>query len=178
MTPVVADPTPQQQQQQQPSSESNTNNMACNIRPAEPREIGATVIASYPGSGAKLSWKTIRALTGIMTSDDYDHNGLASKNAAVAIKTHFLALGDENGLPTTIAYVPRAILLLRNPSTPSPACTTLNTSRCTTCPIIPPEPPSRNGSRGATSASIPNSTTGRPTSCTGWIDTRRWPGPS
>lgn len=113
MTPVVADPTPPQQQQ--PSPESSTNNMACNIRPAEPREIGATVIASYPGSGAKLSWKTIRALTGIMTSDDYDHNGLASKNAAVAIKTHFPALGDENGLPAIIAYVPRAILLLRNP---------------------------------------------------------------
>ena len=113
MTPVVADPTPPQQQQLSP--ESSTNNMACNIRPAEPREIGATVIASYPGRGAKLSWKTIRALTGIMTSDDYDHNGLASKNAAVAIKTHFPALGDENGLPTIIAYVPRAILLLRNP---------------------------------------------------------------
>ena len=113
MTPVVADPTPPQQQQSSP--ESSTSNMACNIRPAEPREIGATVIASYPGSGAKLSWKTIRALTGIMTSDDYDHNGLASKNAAVAIKTHFPALGDENGLPTIIAYVPRAILLLRNP---------------------------------------------------------------
>lgn len=109
MTPVVADPAPQQQ------PDSNNNNMACNIRPPEPREIGSTVIASYPGSGAKLSWKTIRALTGIMTSDDYDHNGLASKNAAVAIKTHYPALGDENGLPTVIAYVPRAILLLRNP---------------------------------------------------------------
>jgi len=111
MTPVVADPT-----SHQPDANNNiNNNMACNIRPPEPREIGATVIASYPGSGAKLSWKIIRALTGIMTSDDYDHNGLASKNAAVAIKTHYPALGGENGLPSTIAYIPRAILLLRNP---------------------------------------------------------------
>jgi len=91
------------------------NNMACNIRPPEPREIGATVIASYPGSGAKLSWKTIQALTGIKTSTTGDENGLISKNATVAIKTHYPALGGKHDPPSTIAHVPRAILLLRNP---------------------------------------------------------------
>jgi len=63
----------------------------CSIPRPEPKEMMATIIASYPGSGAKLTWKLIRAVTGIMTGDDYNNNGLVSLGQVVSLKTHYPA---------------------------------------------------------------------------------------
>ena len=72
--------------------------------------------SSYPGSGAKLTWKLIRAITGIFTSDDHDHNGRVEKGMIVAVKTHY----PSHTLPQVLLHdklkhIRRAILLTRNP---------------------------------------------------------------
>lgn len=72
--------------------------------------------ASYPGSGAKLTWKLIRAITGIFTSDDHDHNGRVAKGMVVAVKTHFPShTPPEVFNKENLSGIRRAILLTRNP---------------------------------------------------------------
>jgi hypothetical protein len=74
------------------------------------------MIASYPGSGARLSWKLIRAITGYMTSDDaVDTDDLSKKGVVVAIKSHYPAHGSTDEIFTPFAKVDRSVLLLRNP---------------------------------------------------------------
>ena len=102
-----------------------------------PKKMEPTLVASYPGSGAKLTWKLIRAITGIMTGDDVDHNGLVRKGQVVAIKTHYpTILSKEKFEATTtiatttndaheeehqqsdvvnLSRIERSILLLRSP---------------------------------------------------------------
>jgi len=75
--------------------------------------------ASYPGSGAKLTWKLIRAITGIFTGDDHDHNGRVGLGVVSAIKTHYpsntpQAVIDKLG-SETLNRITRTILLTRNP---------------------------------------------------------------
>lgn len=87
----------------------------CRIPLALPKSVDQPVIvASYPGSGAKLTWKLVRAITGIMTGDDHDHNGLVEKKQVATIKTHYPSQIDH---PLFEKYhdIPRSILLLRNP---------------------------------------------------------------
>lgn len=75
-------------------------------------------IASFPGSGARLSWQIVEALTGKPTGDEWNLNGLG-KNV-IAVKTHWphpthgnrLEWGDE---------IKRAFLLVRNPMDALPA---------------------------------------------------------
>jgi hypothetical protein len=72
--------------------------------------------ASYPGSGAKLTWKLIRAITGIFTSDDHDHNGRVAKRMVVAVKTHFPShTPAEVFEKDDLKRISRAVLLTRNP---------------------------------------------------------------
>mmetsp|Transcript_11785 Transcript_11785/g.17897 ORF Transcript_11785/g.17897 Transcript_11785/m.17897 type:complete len:329 (+) Transcript_11785:251-1237(+) len=85
---------------------------SCEIRqgrvPDHP--VQSTFTASYPGSGAKMTWKLIEALTGIVTGDDHQLNGHAN---IVSIKTHY---PSSEGKPIPGAEnVPRAMLLIRNP---------------------------------------------------------------
>lgn len=72
--------------------------------------IQSTFTASYPGSGAKMTWKLIEAMTGLVTGDDFNLNG--QKNV-VSIKTHYPS--NEGRLMDGAENVPRAILLIRNP---------------------------------------------------------------
>uniref|UniRef100_A0A6V2G186 Sulfotransferase domain-containing protein n=1 Tax=Ditylum brightwellii TaxID=49249 RepID=A0A6V2G186_9STRA len=84
----------------------------CEIRPPvfPDHEITPTFSASYPGSGAKMTWVLIEAITGLQT-----HNDIMFDNTryAVSTKTHYpnregtLLKGEEN--------VPRAIIVLRHP---------------------------------------------------------------
>lgn len=72
--------------------------------------------ASYPGSGAKLTWKLIRAITGIFTSDDHDHNGRVEKGMIVAVKTHYPSHTPPGVfLRDKLKHISRAVLLTRNP---------------------------------------------------------------
>jgi hypothetical protein len=72
--------------------------------------------ASYPGSGAKLTWKLIRAITGIFTSDDHDHNGRVEKGTIVAVKTHYPShTPPEVFRSDKVKHISRAVLLTRNP---------------------------------------------------------------
>jgi hypothetical protein len=72
--------------------------------------------ASYPGSGAKLTWKLIRAITGIFTSDDHDHNGRVEKGTIVAVKTHFPSHTHPHIFhQDKLKHISRVVLLTRNP---------------------------------------------------------------
>ena len=88
----------------------------CLIPKAKPMDANPVLIASYPGSGAKLTWKLIRAISGIMTSDDHDHNGLAKTNEAIGIKTHYPVPHVSNQqVFSPYAHINRSVLLLRYP---------------------------------------------------------------
>ena len=63
-----------------------------NQAPSCEERVSATWLTSYPGSGSKLTWKLIKAITG----DDYDYDyGQASKGVVVAVKTHFPSTHTE-----------------------------------------------------------------------------------
>ena len=94
--------------------------MDCTITPTQPvsAEDKPVFIASFPGAGARMSWKVVEALTGKPTGDEWDSNGLG-KNV-IALKTHWphpshghkLEWGDE---------IDRVILFIRNPMDVLPA---------------------------------------------------------
>jgi hypothetical protein len=86
------------------------------IGPPKTEPMVPTMIASYPGSGARLGWKLIRPITGYMTSDDaVDQDDLAKKGVVIAIKSHYPAHGSNDELFEPFAEVPRSVLLIRNP---------------------------------------------------------------
>jgi len=88
----------------------------CSISRPEPRSMKPTMIASYPGSGAKLTWKLTRAVTGVMTGDDFNHNGLVGKGQVVGIKTHYPSECCSNiDAFTPLLLVDQSVLLLRHP---------------------------------------------------------------
>jgi len=94
----------------------------CSITRPEPKTMSPTIIASYPGSGAKMTWKLTRAITGIMTGDDYNHNGLVSKGQVVGIKTHYpseCCCDPDSFAP--LLHVDQSVLLLRNPMNALPS---------------------------------------------------------
>jgi len=72
--------------------------------------IQSTFTASYPGSGAKMTWKLIEAMTGLVTGDDFQLNGHAN---IVSIKTHYPS-NEGREIPGA-ENIPRAILLIRDP---------------------------------------------------------------
>eukprot|EP00558_Chaetoceros_sp_UNC1202_P002303 CAMPEP_0197234784 /NCGR_PEP_ID=MMETSP1429-20130617/2440_1 /TAXON_ID=49237 /ORGANISM="Chaetoceros sp., Strain UNC1202" /LENGTH=544 /DNA_ID=CAMNT_0042693271 /DNA_START=258 /DNA_END=1892 /DNA_ORIENTATION=+ len=84
--------------------------------------VKPTMIASYPGSGARLSWKLIRAITGMMTSDDaVDTNDLSKQGLVISIKSHYPAHGSNEDLFKPFFNVDRSVLLLRNPMNAMPS---------------------------------------------------------
>jgi len=94
----------------------------CSISRPEPRTMLPTIIASYPGSGAKMTWKLTRAITGVMTGDDFNHNGLVSKGQVVGIKTHYpseCCCDPDSFAP--LLNVDQSVLLLRNPMNALPS---------------------------------------------------------
>ena len=102
-----------------PSSEAEPippNPQGC-VLEAEKREVRPTLMVSYPGSGAKMTWKLIRGMTGMMTGADHDNNGLVADGRALVVKTHYPVQDDEESQQRfdTVKHIDRAILLLRNP---------------------------------------------------------------
>ena len=85
----------------------------CFVTPAvaAPPEIRPVMAASYPGSGARMTWNLVEALTGVVTGDDWNSNGWGRR--VVSVKTHWphphghrLDWEDE---------VDRAFVVVRNP---------------------------------------------------------------
>jgi hypothetical protein len=94
----------------------NSASPQCGVNLPEERLVNPSWIASYPGSGAKLTWKLIRAITGLWTSDDHDHNGRVESGLVVAVKTHFPShTPKEVFFKPSLQRIQRAILILRSP---------------------------------------------------------------
>lgn len=93
------------------------------VKRAEPKDVRPVIAASYPGSGAKLTWKLLRGMTGIMTGDDHDHNGLVGKRQVVSIKTHYPAIDSEGAekVYESVNDVSRAMVILRHPMSSIPS---------------------------------------------------------
>lgn len=71
--------------------------------------------ASYPGSGAKMTWNLIEALTGVTTGDDWLLNGV-EWSRSVTVKTHWPhPEGNQDVQYVEKAHFPRTILILRHP---------------------------------------------------------------
>lgn len=70
-----------------------------------------TLLASYPGSGKRLTWRMLEALTGKVTGDDWDmgENGL---DDVLSLKTSF---PHKDGTWTWEANMDQVLLLIRNP---------------------------------------------------------------
>ena len=88
------------------------------------KKIAPTFAASYPGSGAKMSWNLITGLTGIQTGDDHRINEVAW-DESITVKTHFPHKeGNPNigsmmerteGEPGLKFSFPRAFVMIRHP---------------------------------------------------------------
>mmetsp|Transcript_5494 Transcript_5494/g.15986 ORF Transcript_5494/g.15986 Transcript_5494/m.15986 type:complete len:415 (-) Transcript_5494:128-1372(-) len=88
-------------------------NGGCFVTPsiAAPPGIKPVFAASYPGSGARMTWNLIEALTGIVTGDDWNSNGWGKQ--VVSVKTHFPhAHGRQLDWENEIE---RAFVVVRNP---------------------------------------------------------------
>mmetsp|Transcript_18100 Transcript_18100/g.25575 ORF Transcript_18100/g.25575 Transcript_18100/m.25575 type:complete len:491 (+) Transcript_18100:103-1575(+) len=73
--------------------------------------INPIFAASYPGSGAKMTWNLIEALTGLWTGDEWFTNG--RQRNVVTIKTHY---PQYNGRLVPFSKdIQRVLLLLRHP---------------------------------------------------------------
>eukprot|EP00563_Minutocellus_polymorphus_P003453 CAMPEP_0181041534 /NCGR_PEP_ID=MMETSP1070-20121207/11652_1 /TAXON_ID=265543 /ORGANISM="Minutocellus polymorphus, Strain NH13" /LENGTH=376 /DNA_ID=CAMNT_0023119655 /DNA_START=97 /DNA_END=1223 /DNA_ORIENTATION=+ len=97
-------------------------NGGCEIkRPANPpHSVQPTWAASYPGSGAKLSWNLITALSGLPTTDDRRINGL-DWHKVVSVKTHFPTRRTVDVSSIQKVHFPRALLILRHPKDAIPS---------------------------------------------------------
>ena len=86
--------------------------MSCNLRTLQvpKHKMEPTFLSSYPGSGTKLQWELVEALTGVPTTDDAFSNG---HHNVVGIKTHYpCPAGREFPGAETIQ---RAIIFVRHP---------------------------------------------------------------
>jgi len=88
-------------------------NGGCDVSSPAPPDVPIKAIfaANFPGSGTKMLWNLIEALTGLPTADEWGYN--YADGTAVAIKTHYPHASGH--LPEYAEEVPRAIMLLRNP---------------------------------------------------------------
>jgi len=85
----------------------------CTVLPAQEvrPDVKPVFAASYPGSGARMTWNLIEALTGLVSGDEWYSNG--RKKDVVTLKTHWpheagrkLPWSDE---------IERAFVIVRNP---------------------------------------------------------------
>lgn len=82
--------------------------------------IAQTWQASFPGSGARMTWMLAEALTGIRTNDDYDPRGRGFENV-VAVKTHYPVKDARRKHNILDPLFGRAIVILRNPMNAIPS---------------------------------------------------------
>jgi len=82
--------------------------------------IAQTWQASFPGSGARMTWMLIEALTGIRSNDDYDHRERGYENV-VAVKTHYPVKDARRKHNILDPLFGRAIVILRNPMNAIPS---------------------------------------------------------
>ena len=85
----------------------------------KPKQI--TMVASYPGSGARLSRKLVQALTGVMGCSDVRMEKCNDRNGYVTVKTHFPTGNTPEKSFERFANVPRSVLLIRNPAKAMPS---------------------------------------------------------
>jgi len=85
-----------------------------------PTPIKPTWQASFPGSGARMTFNLIQALTGIRTSDDYNSHNFGFENV-VAVKTHYPVKSSRHNFPNLDPLFDRAIVILRNPMNAIPS---------------------------------------------------------
>jgi hypothetical protein len=70
--------------------------------------------ASFPGTGSRLTWSLVEALTGIRTNDDYDSHSRGYEQV-VAVKTHYPVKDAKRRFKGLDKLFDRAIVILRNP---------------------------------------------------------------
>jgi len=84
-------------------------------KPTRGRHIIAPVWqASFPGSGSRMTWNFVQALTGVKTNSDRKSHGYMYTHV-VASKTHWPALTDTDFEKLDSKYFGRAMLIIRNP---------------------------------------------------------------
>eukprot|EP00957_Ditylum_brightwellii_P001122 88912-Ditylum_brightwellii.AAC.1 len=90
----------------------------CQLTPAvDPQhQIEATFTASYPGSGAKMTWHLVEALTGYITGDEWMTNGHENM---VTVKSHYPH--PQGRVFKNHHMINRAIVILRNPKNAIPS---------------------------------------------------------
>ena len=70
--------------------------------------------ASFPGSGARMTFNLIQALTGLHTGDDYNSHNFGYEHV-VTVKTHYPVKIARGNFHAIDAVFHKAIVLLRNP---------------------------------------------------------------
>ncbi|KAL7530196.1 hypothetical protein ACHAXR_005823 [Thalassiosira sp. AJA248-18] len=116
-TPIIPELSPTDARNNQRRSLSIAlPNGGCKLTYANPSPtpIAPTWQASFPGSGARMTWILVEALTGIRTNNDYDSHERGYENV-VAVKTHYPVKNAKNNFQNLDPLFGRTILLLRNP---------------------------------------------------------------
>jgi len=96
-----------------PKEQKNANSNICALRATEepPKGILPVFAAAYPGSGSKMTWNLIEALTGYWSGDDWFING--RNETVVSIKTHYPH--PEGRVPPLSMRIQRALIIIRHP---------------------------------------------------------------
>ncbi|KAL7545845.1 hypothetical protein ACHAWF_009209 [Thalassiosira exigua] len=76
--------------------------------------IAPTWQASFPGSGSRMTWTLVEALTGVKTNDDFDSHERGYERV-VAVKTHHPVNDARRKFGELDESFGRAIVILRNP---------------------------------------------------------------
>ena len=76
--------------------------------------IPQTWQASFPGSGARMTFRLVEALTGIKTNDDFDSHQRGYEKV-VAVKTHYPVKDAYRRFLELDKSFSRAMVILRNP---------------------------------------------------------------
>ena len=85
----------------------------------KPKQI--TMVASYPGSGARLSKKLMQAMSGGMVCSDVRIQKCKDRNGYLTVKTHFPTGNSPGKSFERFASVQRSVLLIRNPAKAMPS---------------------------------------------------------
>ena len=85
----------------------------------KPKQI--TMVASYPGSGARLSKKLMQAMSGGMVCSDVRIQKCKDRNDYLTVKTHFPTGNSPGKSFERFASVQRSVLLIRNPAKAMPS---------------------------------------------------------
>jgi len=120
----------QQQQHQQPHEEQQHRRQLwtalpdgnCERSDAQfaPHPIKPVWQASYPGSGARMTWMLVEALTGTLTNTDYDVHERGYERV-VSVKTHYPMSVKDRFERVLDPLFERAIVIVRNPKDAIPS---------------------------------------------------------